>query len=345
MLSRDEILRGIRRNYDEILISLQATSSVVKNGQDALDKVLGLKEIGPDYPSNLPVPLNVSDLDGRDTAISLEADLGDLSTSQIPIGLPVIEPVMRIRTLGKFQITLNNKLVDPWNNNRAKSILKLLIIHPDSLLPQEFFVEALWPNQTVEAAKNSLRVSIYELRNKLKINETSVQSPQWIIGGSGGYSIDLSQHVWVDSLQFEALWDVARIHEANGEYSMAFKSFRKGIELYKGDFLDEDRYEEWSLIRRERLLDIYLSMLDRLADYCYGMKDFTGCIQYSQKLLEKDKCQELAYQKIIKACLETGQKTRALRWYEICKDILYSELDCDVSDDTFNLVRSISKVA
>ena len=45
-------------------------------------------------------------------------------------------------------------------------------------------------------------------------------------------------------------------------------AFRAAIELYSGELLPEDRYEEWAEVRRQQLRRTFLSLLIELARLC-----------------------------------------------------------------------------
>jgi len=91
------------------------------------------------------------------------------------------------------------------------------------------------------------------------------------------------------------------------------------------------------------LLGIYLTMLEHLADIYLQQGELLGCIQACQKILEKDLCHEGAYHKIIDCYLRQGHTSRAIRWFEICRNALRVELDCEVSDGIMALVRPYQK--
>jgi len=339
----NDLLNRLRREYSAMLTALEETVIVIKRGQDSLDRAI---ESSSDLRRDLAGP-NVlkDDLIFREPALNAPETI-DLRKSE-ELGRPFKgnQPMqkLQIRTFGRFEVAVDGKSITNWNNTRAKNILKLLVIHAETTLPQEFFVEALWPDQPVDAALNSLRVAIHELRRKLQSVGATNGSQSPIARLHGGYSLDLTRPIWIDCIHFQKLWELGRSHAENGDLPLASRVYEEAIELYRGDFLDEDRYEEWTLIRRERLLDIYLTMLEHLADIYLQHGEFLGCIQACQKILEKDLCHEGAYHKIIDCYLREGQTSRAIRWFEICRNALLVELGCEVSDRIIALVLPYQK--
>jgi hypothetical protein len=57
-------------------------------------------------------------------------------------------------------------------------------------------------------------------------------------------------------------WIRPGLEEALVQYGMA-----EGF--YQGDFLEEDLYEDWPMVQREQLLNLYLGTADRLGIYTF----------------------------------------------------------------------------
>jgi two-component SAPR family response regulator len=47
----------------------------------------------------------------------------------------------------------------------------------------------------------------------------------------------------------------------------AAAEYEKAMHLYRGDYLVEDLYEDWTMVERERLSNAHVDMLGRLAEY------------------------------------------------------------------------------
>ena len=334
-----DLLQSLRRDYSAMVVALEEIVLVIKRGQDSLDRAI---ESSNDIRSDRTGPRAFKDdllltKPAIDEPEAIGMRIGAEPGSSFKNDQPLQQ--LQIRTFGKFDVAIGSHSIARWNNTRAKNILKLLVIHAGTMLPQEFFVEALWPDQPPEAALNSLRVAIYDLRKKLQSVAPADGFYSPISRLHGGYSLDLAQPVWIDCLQFQRFWDIGRNHAAKGDLLLASQVYEEAIKLYRGDFLDEDRYEEWALIRRERLLDIYLTILEHLADIYLQQGALLGCIQACQKILEKDLCHEGAYRKIIDCYLRGGQTSRAIRWFEICRNALRVELDLEVTEEIRALIQ------
>jgi DNA-binding SARP family transcriptional activator len=133
-------------------------------------------------------------------------------------------------------------------------------------------------------------------------------------------------------LRFERL---RRTEAAAREYAAAEA-------LYRGDFLVEDLYEDWTVLPREELKDKYLLVLTKLSQFSLEAKDLDGCIRRSHALLAKEPCREDAYQRLMQCYARLGQRGSAMRWYQICERTLQEELDVAPSEETRRMYREIS---
>jgi DNA-binding SARP family transcriptional activator len=147
--------------------------------------------------------------------------------------------------------------------------------------------------------------------------------------------------LWIDVEQFERHWVIGRRFEKEGKPDEARKEFELAESLYRGNYLEDEPYEEWTLLRREALKDTYVIILGKLADYSIEMADYEGCIVYCQKILAKDPCREDAYRRLMLCHSRLGQRNRALRWYEICRRTVQTELTTSPDRETETLYHKL----
>ena len=113
--------------------------------------------------------------------------------------------------------------------------------------------------------------------------------------------------------------------------------------LYKGDYLEDEPYDDRILIRRETLKDIYLIIIGKIADYLLKIKDYEGSIIYNQKIIAKDNCREDAFKRLMRCYSRLGNRNRAMRWYEICCQAIRTELDTTPENETTLLYQQVSR--
>lgn len=250
-------------------------------------------------------------------------------------------PTLEAYCLGKFQVRVNCKKIEHWRSTKAKCILKHLIAEGARPVPKDILIEATWPDCESSQGNNNLKAAVRALRQTLNHdNGTSEGSPS-ILFEDGNYMINPEVDLWVDDEQFERHCQAGRRFEVEGKLVEAIREHKAAEALYRGDYLEDDPYEEWTYLRREALKDEYLSVLGKLADYSMRAKDYEACIGYCQKILSKDYCREDTYQRLMCCYNRLGQRSRAISWYRLCERTIRRELDVDPDHELVALYQKL----
>ena len=268
---------------------------------------------------------------------------------QIMLGEPIppgpLPTLMRIevRCLGRFEVRSSWKCVERWHSVKAKSVFQYLMSKPKEPVIKDILMETLWPNCEPQAASNNLKTAMHGLRQTLGNLFMEKQIFPYILFLQGSYLLNPEIELWVDIDDFEQHWRQGRRLEREGKQADAVKEFQLAEALYRGEYLEDEPYEEWTLLRREALKDTYIIILGKLADYSMKTASYEDCITYCQKILAKDHCREDAYRRLMCCYSRLGQRTRALRWYEICRRTIHAELDTKPDAETTGLYHQLLK--
>jgi len=262
------------------------------------------------------------------------------------VALPDILPKsirLEVYCLGRFEVRSSWKRVKRWQSVKAKSILQYLMTRPMEPIIKDMLMEALWPDCDPHTASNNLKAAMHGLRQTLSNLFYEKESFPCILFLQGSYLVNPEIELWVDVEDFEQHWVAGRRLEKAGKLSEAMHEFELAEALYRGDYLEDEPYEEWTLLRREALKDTYFIILGKLADHSMETADSESCIIYCQKILAKDPCREDAYRWLMRCYSRLGRRNRALRWYEICRRTIQSELDTTPDHETTTLYHRLLK--
>ncbi|MBI2919001.1 MAG: winged helix-turn-helix domain-containing protein [Chloroflexi bacterium] len=237
---------------------------------------------------------------------------------------------LRVQCLGSFEVWQGWDKVGSWRSMKAKSVFKYLIAQRGRRVPKDELMETVWPECEPHSASDSLKVAVHSLRQTL-----SDRSP--VMFTEGRYAINPQLDLWVDADEFEHCWKEGRSLEAMGKPSEALTLYERCESLYRGDYLEEDVYEEWTFLRRESLKDTYLTVVSKLARGCMNAGDYEGAIVHCHALLGKDPCAEHVYRDLIRSYTRLGRRTRALSWYNMCVKTLKTALDIEPDRETKEL--------
>ena len=133
----------------------------------------------------------------------------------------------------------------------------------------------------------------------------------------------------------------AQALKRRGEPGAAVREYQAAEALYRGEFLEEDRYEEWLLSQRKSLQDGYLSLLDHLSRYYFEQEDYAACGTVCGKVLAVDACREEAHRLSMRCYSRQGQPYLAIRQYHLCVERLQEELDVPPAQETTALCQQI----
>ena len=117
------------------------------------------------------------------------------------------------------------------------------------------------------------------------------------------------------------------------------------IDLYQGDLLNEDAYEDWAATRREQLRELYHRLLSKLSNVYEAQGDQQQSIEPLRKLIAVDAANEQAHRDLMRLYALTGSRHQALRQYQQCVEVLRRELDAEPEPATLELYRQIESGA
>ncbi|HUG15262.1 MAG TPA: tetratricopeptide repeat protein [Thermomicrobiales bacterium] len=234
---------------------------------------------------------------------------------------------LRIYLLGEFRVAIGDALLPQsvWGRRRARGLLKLLALSPRQRLHREEIIEQLWPEQDPDTAAANLRVTLHAVRQALRAGEGR-ESP-FAQAIDDEIVLQRVGRAWVDADAFE--------HAAGAALrSGSVADLRAALDLYTGELLPEDRYEDWASALRERLRGLHLSLLSALAGALEGAGDAAGAIDALESVLAADPTDEAAARRLMRAYTASGQRHRALRLFRRLRDALQRDLDVPPEAET-----------
>jgi predicted ATPase/DNA-binding SARP family transcriptional activator/DNA-binding CsgD family transcriptional regulator len=223
--------------------------------------------------------------------------------------------VVRIWLLGGFRVSVGSRTVEDneWRLRKAGSLIKLLALAPGHRLHREQVINLLWPDLNPGAAANNLHGTLHFARRVLEPTPTAAfrylhLRDEWLALCPG-------ESLWVDVEAFEDATAAARRTREPAAYRVA-------IDLYAGELLPEDRYEEWTEERREELRQLYLALLVEVAGLYEEREEYELAVGALQRVATNEPTDEPAHVGLMRLYAMDGQRHRALRQYEQFREAL-----------------------
>jgi predicted ATPase/DNA-binding SARP family transcriptional activator/DNA-binding CsgD family transcriptional regulator len=237
--------------------------------------------------------------------------------------------------LGDFKVSVENRTIEgnAWRLKKAANLVKLLALSPSHRLHREQAMEALWPDLGTDAASNNLRGTVHTARDILEPNR--VENSRYLDLQKQQLILCPRERLWVDVGAFEEAAAIARRAKDPAAYRLA-------MELYAGELLPGDRYEEWTQGRREELRRLYLALLVELADLCEERGEDEAAIEALQRVATEDPTREEAHSGLMRLYALSGMRTHALAQYELLRKVLSDKLSTEPSASTRRLRDEIA---
>jgi predicted ATPase/DNA-binding SARP family transcriptional activator len=220
---------------------------------------------------------------------------------------------LSVRLLGPVQISRDEQPISVRGYKPVALLAYLLVTGVAHT--RQHLVDLLFDGP--DDPKASLRWTLSELRRAIGAEYILADRQQIVFNFEGDY--------WLDVTDFEA-----------GQ-----------SDLYRGDFLeglnvrDAFGFEEWTLFERERLKGIYQAALTRRLETSESGGDDQAVIETAHKLLSLDNLREGRYRALMRAYARQGQREAALAQFDLCRQVLKTELGVEPGADTVALAEAI----
>jgi DNA-binding SARP family transcriptional activator len=266
------------------------------------------------------------------------------SNSSAPLSPQATQSTLRVRFFGHFEMLCDEELIHLGRNGKALTILKYLLAHRSRPVSQDHLMGWLWPHSNLKKARWSLNSAIHTLRKLLGEcgAATGSANHSYVVLEEGYYRLCSEVHILSDVDEFDTHYERGRrLHREEGTLERAASHYERAISLYRGEYLVEDLYEDWTMVERERLSNAYIDMLGRLAHYYHRTDQHQESIRACYRILEKDRCHEESYRALMRSYSCLGLRGRALRQYRLCERTLRQEYGSAPSAETQALYLSI----
>jgi DNA-binding SARP family transcriptional activator len=251
-------------------------------------------------------------------------------------------PALRIQTLGPFRLWREEQLIPPeaWPTHKSLALFKILLTERGHFVPADRLIEYLWPELPPGRARNNLWVSVSQARRALQPDLPRRAAGDFILTRREGYTFSPDAHCSLDADSFTSHLLAARRADQTTEQIKALESAR---ELYRGDYLEEDPYEDWALAMREQLRNDYLALLADLAHLYARQGQYRRAISLCHESLARESTDEAVFRQLMLYHYAAGEQNSALRMYAECSRVLRAELGVEPTQETRELYHQMQR--
>jgi DNA-binding SARP family transcriptional activator len=248
--------------------------------------------------------------------------------------------ILRIDTLGPMRVWMGDReLGGGWLRHRPGQLLKYLVCRRDETVTADEIGEALWPEGDVRSAA-AIRHFVHVLRERLEPGRRPRTPSSFVVSRRGGYALDPAR-VEIDAERFEHHIAAATAC-LDDDPDAALRALQAALDLYRGDFLADERYAEWALRERDRLRHLASRACRMLAQLAQRRGDVERAIDRVERLADGDPFDDQLQQALLVLYLRCGRRSDALRRFARVREVSRKAFGDEPPFDFGELVRMAS---
>lgn len=249
---------------------------------------------------------------------------------------------LEIRLLGAFQVTKGGEPIGEarWKSKKALTVMKYLAAHrAQGPVQRDVLMEILWPERDRTSASRNLNMALTALRKTLEPRSEPRHS-SYLVASGNTLRLLLGNGGWTDLEAFRS-----RIREAEEQKGVDDQKYLSLLgeaeDVYRGDLLAEDVYEDWCRPLREELKADYMALLMSIADTLEERGDYQSAIAYVEKAILGDAGNEELYRRLMRVNSLRGDRAGVERSFERCSRYLAENFDVSPSPETVALYHAL----
>lgn len=280
-------------------------------------------------------------LDARPLAALSQRMLGRKGSGRRISDLPR-EDVCKVTLFGGLEVMTAAGPVPAkaWRKRKARLLFAMLAVRRGGDVPTDQILDYLWPEFPEEKALNNMYVVWSAMKHAL--------SPELPRGEQCPYVERVGRmchlvraNVTTDLDAFEDKLAEGRKADHTGDADVAIGAYREVMDIYRGELLPGDAYDDWFRTARDRCKHEYSDAALRLSALLDARGDVPEALQVLRQALIHDPWREDLYQSILRHQISEGQRSAAIETYLNCRSRLTEDLGIDPSAETNKLYQHV----
>ncbi|MBN1891112.1 MAG: AAA family ATPase, partial [Thermoflexales bacterium] len=232
---------------------------------------------------------------------------------------------LHICLLGPLELNWEGRLLPLALSTKARSLLGYLVLYHERVFHRDKLVGDFWPERPDAAARRALTQALWQVRRSL---------------GPAAGRLAAERDTLVFRLQPGDWLDVAALENACAQPA-GWDELGRAVALYRADFL-EGVYDDWALLERERLRELYLGGLEQLVTFHKQRGDYEQALAYAQRLVAADPLREPAHRELMRLFHLLNRPQSALKQFATLRALLAEEMGVPPSPASMALYREIA---
>ena len=246
---------------------------------------------------------------------------------------------LQFALFGKLQVASEAGKTIEIDARKAQELLCFLLLFRNQPHSRDVIADTLWVENPSDQSRSYLRRTLWQLQHVLEEQAGRLEQPLLLVE-QDWLQLNPCAALWIDVSVFESTYSTVRGIPGEDLDEQAAKLLDSAAELYQGHLL-EGWYQDWCIYERERLLHIYLVMLDKLMRYCSVQNRFEEGIEYGMRVLRHDRAREYTHRQLMRLHYQARDRSAAIQQYDRCAKALQEELGVEPTRRTRRLYDEI----
>ena len=250
-----------------------------------------------------------------------------------------VEPaVCTVRLFGGFEVRTGEGLVSDkaWGKRKARLLFAMLVSRSGKDIPRDQLIDYLWPEMPENRALNNFYVVWSSMKRALAPG-TGRDQPCPYVEHVRGVCRVVPGRLHTDLDEFERLLVVARKAHSANDPEMELGVLTELADLYRGELLPGDAYDDWFAPLRERCRHDFEDAMLRAAGILEAQGNPRDGLAHLRRAMLYDPWREDLYQAALRLQIAAGQRSAAIETYMSCRSRLVEDLGIDPSAETRRL--------
>ena len=256
-----------------------------------------------------------------------------LALTQTTIEIGSAWPI-RVRTLGRFELSLNGHSVVFAGKIPRKPLMLLKAVITSGRnggMSENRLIDVLWPDADGDAGRYALSTTLHRLRGILGHPDAVRRQGQTV-------SLD-PRYCWVDLWTIQELLERAE-RTSNDDDALVLVT-EQAVALYGGPFLDADSHETWVASVAESLRHRLVKQVIRTAERAERAGDWASAAARYETALKMNPCDEGACRRLMIGYHHLNRVADVETAYACCRAALAERLGAPPSAQTQLLVHEL----
>lgn len=228
---------------------------------------------------------------------------------------------------------------DSWRKRKARLLFLILLLRQHQDVPRDVLLERLWPEMDEDHAKRNFYVTWSTMKRALACGRPP-SAAKTLVQCSGGVC-RVTRQVRSDLDDFEEALAGLRAASAVNDAATVLACARRLVDIYRGELLPGDLYEEWFAEVRERTKHDFCDAMMAASNAAEAKGDAESALLFLRKASAADPWREDVYQSTMRCQMNAGQRSRAIETYLSCRSRLTEDLGIDPSIETTRIYQAV----